>query len=34
MDDPITLDDPHTVPTQYWHVLGDGRVQCDVWPAR
>ena len=32
MDDTITLDDPHTVPTQYWHVLADGRVQCDVCP--
>ena len=21
-----------TVPTKYWHVLGDGRIQCDVCP--
>src|SRR6516225_236328 len=21
-----------TVPTKYWHVLDDGRVQCDVCP--
>jgi len=32
MNDTITLDDPHTVPTQYWHLLDDGRVQCDVCP--
>ena len=32
MDDKITLDDPHTVPTRYWHSLEDGRVQCDVCP--
>ena len=32
MDDTITLDDPHTVPTRYWHSLEDGRVQCDVCP--
>jgi len=32
MDDTITLDDPHTVPTRYWHLLEDGRVQCDVCP--
>src|SRR4026209_1802857 len=32
MDDRITLDDPHTVPTRYWHSLEDGRVQCDVCP--
>jgi pyruvate formate lyase activating enzyme len=23
---------PSTVPTKYWHVLDDGRVQCDVCP--
>jgi len=23
---------PSTVPTNYWHVLDDGRVQCDVCP--
>lgn len=32
MDDSITLDDPHTVPTRYWHSLEDGTVQCDVCP--
>jgi len=32
MDDTITLDDPHTMPTRYWHLLEDGRVQCDVCP--
>jgi len=32
MDDTITLDDPYTVPTRYWHLLEDGRVQCDVCP--
>ncbi|MBI2168793.1 MAG: AmmeMemoRadiSam system radical SAM enzyme [Actinobacteria bacterium] len=25
-------DDPTVVPTQYWHVLDDGRIQCDVCP--
>jgi pyruvate formate lyase activating enzyme len=34
MDDTITLDDPHTVPTRYWHLLQDGRVQCDVCPRQ
>jgi pyruvate formate lyase activating enzyme len=28
----ISLSDPHTVPTRYWHRLDDGRVQCDVCP--
>jgi pyruvate formate lyase activating enzyme len=23
---------PATVPTQYWHAVGDGRIQCDVCP--
>ena len=32
MDDTISLDDPHTVPTLHWHSLEDGRVQCDVCP--
>jgi pyruvate formate lyase activating enzyme len=32
MKDTITFDDPHTVPTRYWHLLDDGRVQCDVCP--
>jgi pyruvate formate lyase activating enzyme len=26
------MTDPYTVPTDYWHVLEDGRVQCDVCP--
>jgi pyruvate formate lyase activating enzyme len=28
----LSLDDPYTVETRYWHVLGDGRIQCDVCP--
>ena len=32
MADAISLDDPHTVPTRFWHRLDDGRVQCDVCP--
>ncbi len=24
--------DGFTVPTRYWHLLGDGRIQCDVCP--
>src|SRR6201989_2200822 len=24
--------DSFTVPTKYWHVLDDGRIQCDVCP--
>lgn len=28
----LTRDDPYTVPTQYWHGLSDGRIQCDVCP--
>jgi len=28
----ITVADPFTVPTRYWHALDDGRVQCDVCP--
>jgi len=27
-----TLADPFTVPTRYWHLLDDGRIQCDVCP--
>jgi pyruvate formate lyase activating enzyme len=23
---------PAIVPTQYWHAVGDGRIQCDVCP--
>jgi len=32
MDAEISLDDPHTVPTRYWHRTSDGLVQCDVCP--
>jgi len=28
----ISLADPHTIPTKYWHRLDDGRIQCDVCP--
>lgn len=28
----IDLADPHTVTTEYWHELDDGRIQCDVCP--
>jgi pyruvate formate lyase activating enzyme len=28
----INLNDAYTVPTQYWHRLSDGRLQCDVCP--
>jgi pyruvate formate lyase activating enzyme len=30
--DELSLADPYTVPTAYWHALPDGRVQCDVCP--
>src|SRR5512139_3968415 len=30
--DQLNLDDPFTVPTEHWHALPDGRVQCDVCP--
>ncbi len=30
--DALSLDDPYTVPTRYWHSLPDGRIQCDVCP--
>jgi pyruvate formate lyase activating enzyme len=30
--DALSLDDPYTVPTRYWHELPDGRIQCDVCP--
>ncbi|MCW2638408.1 MAG: Radical domain protein [Dactylosporangium sp.] len=30
--DLLSLSDPYTVPTKYWHRLPDGRVQCDVCP--
>ena len=29
---PIDPSDPSVVPTRYWHVLADGRVQCDLCP--
>jgi len=32
MPSDIALDDQFTVPTKYWHVLDDGRIQCDVCP--
>jgi pyruvate formate lyase activating enzyme len=32
MFDDVSLADPHTVPTRFWHRLDDGRVQCDVCP--
>jgi pyruvate formate lyase activating enzyme len=28
----LSLDDPATIPTEWWHTLDDGRVQCDVCP--
>jgi len=28
----LSLSDPFTVPTRYWHRLDDGRLQCDVCP--
>jgi len=28
----VSLGDPHTIPTEYWHPLDDGRIQCDVCP--
>jgi pyruvate formate lyase activating enzyme len=28
----IAMNDPGVVPTSYWHVLDDGRVQCDMCP--
>ncbi len=30
--DALSLADPYTVPTGYWHELADGRIQCDVCP--
>jgi pyruvate formate lyase activating enzyme len=30
--DGLSLADPYTVPTAYWHPLPDGRIQCDVCP--
>src|SRR5437660_1331726 len=31
-EDVLSLADPFTVPTRYWHELPDGRIQCDVCP--
>ncbi|MPZ25384.1 MAG: AmmeMemoRadiSam system radical SAM enzyme [Micromonosporaceae bacterium] len=28
----LSLQDPFTVPTEHWHRLPDGRIQCDVCP--
>lgn len=28
----ISMSDRGVVPTRYWHLLGDGRVQCDLCP--
>jgi len=28
----ISLKDPWVVPTEYWHQLDDGRIQCDLCP--
>jgi pyruvate formate lyase activating enzyme len=30
--DALSMADPFTVGTRYWHALDDGRVQCDVCP--
>src|SRR4051794_12225163 len=32
MSSEISLDDRYTVPGRPWHLLGDGRLQCDVCP--
>lgn len=32
MAEEVSLADPNTVPTEYWHALPDGRIQCDVCP--
>ena len=32
MGSEISLEDRYTVPGRHWHLLGDGRVQCDVCP--
>src|SRR3954462_6158529 len=32
LSDVLSLADPYTVPTRYWHELADGRIQCDVCP--
>lgn len=30
--DQLSIVDPYTVPTTYWHRCDDGRIQCDVCP--
>jgi pyruvate formate lyase activating enzyme len=32
METASTIDTSRTVPTEYWHALPDGRVQCDLCP--
>jgi pyruvate formate lyase activating enzyme len=32
MTSELSLDQPNTVPTAYWHPLDDSRIQCDVCP--
>lgn len=32
MPELLSLDDPHTVRTNWWHATDDGRVQCDICP--
>ncbi len=32
MAETVDLADPSTIPTRYWHLLDDGRIQCDVCP--
>jgi pyruvate formate lyase activating enzyme len=32
MSTDVSRQDPFTVPTRHWHVLDDGRIQCDVCP--
>ena len=32
MSEAVSLADSSTIPTRYWHVLADGRLQCDVCP--
>lgn len=31
-NDTLSLENPDTVPTRYWHACDDGRIQCDVCP--
>jgi pyruvate formate lyase activating enzyme len=32
MEERFDLEDPAIVPTRYWHLLEDGRIQCDLCP--